>query len=81
MCIFCAAVPMAGSLGAMATAKQKQAKQVPTTDTASEDAAQNTQPQTVPHWLMQLPAERVTVVVIAGLIAGSALYHSQSGPV
>lgn len=66
MCMFCAAVPMAASLGAVAKVKQKQATKH--TETAS------------PNWLLTLPAERVTAVVIVGLLAGSAMYHSQISP-
>lgn len=61
MCICCASVPMAVSLGAMATVKQKRG-------------------QHVPQWLLTLPAERVTALVIVGLVAGSVAYHSQISP-
>jgi hypothetical protein len=61
MCICCASVPMAVSLGAMATVKQKRGEHIP-------------------QWLLALPAERVTAVIIVGLLAGSVMYHSQIDP-
>ncbi len=72
MCVFCATVPMAASVGAMATAKQKQARR--------EQAEVDT-PDATPTGLKAIPAERVTAVVIAGIVAGSVFYHSQISPV
>lgn len=69
MCMFCAAVPATVALGAAAKAKQKEAQHQETTVTH------------IPNWVATLPAEKVTLVVIASLMAGSVLYHSQISPV
>jgi hypothetical protein len=64
MCIFCAAIPVAGSLGAMASSKQRlQIRQ------AEE------QGKTSPKYV--LPAGKVTLGVIGGLVVCSAIYHTQ----
>lgn len=68
MCVFCAAIPAAGALGAAASAKQKQARR-------DESARLD-----VPAWVLALPAERTTLVIVGGLLAGSVIYHSQISP-
>ncbi len=72
MCIFCAAVPAAVSMGAMANGKQIQARN------ADADADQ---PQAAPTWLMSIPAKRATGAAVALLITASVVYHTQMGPV
>lgn len=74
MCVFCAAVPAAVSLGAVAKAKQNQAKHE---TTAAADAI----PHPAPNGLLALPAERVTGVVVVCLIAGSVVVHSRITPI
>ncbi len=72
MCVFCAAVPATAALGAAATARQKQIKR-------EQTAADNT--HAAADWRLAVPAERVTLLVVAGLVAGSVVYHSQISPV
>jgi hypothetical protein len=69
MCVFCAAVPATVALGAAAKAKQQQS------------ANPQTDAKPLPHWMLALPAERVAAVVIVGLMAGSAMYHTRISPV
>lgn len=69
MCVFCAAVPATVALGAAAKAKQQQ----------SANPEADVKP--LPTWMLALPAERVAAVVIVGLVAGSAVYHTHIGPV
>jgi hypothetical protein len=69
MCIFCAAVPAAVSLGAAAHAKQKQTERAPSPQ-AEKRAA----------WVRSVPASQATAVVVAGLVTASVIYHAQLGP-
>lgn len=79
MCVFCGAVPMVVSLGAVATAKQKQAKREANEGTVDVENEQEIY-QNSDRWT-QFPAEKATMIVIAGLIVGSAVYHSRISPV
>ena len=64
MCVFCAAIPVAGSLGAMERSKQRlQIRQ------AQEQGK-------VPPQLA-IPAGKATLAVIGGLVVCSAIYHTQ----
>ncbi len=63
MCMFCVAIPTAAAIGSAAHAKQKK-QEAEQTETA--------QPQK-----FMLPASAVTTLVIAGLVTGSAWYHTQ----
>jgi hypothetical protein len=64
MCVFCAAIPVAGSLGVMVNSKQRlQIRQ------AEE------QGKTTPK--VFIPAGKVTLGVIGGLVVCSAFYHTQ----
>jgi hypothetical protein len=65
MCAFCAAIPVAGALGAKARSKQKE--QV-------EQARAAGQPARQPR-----PIGKITAIVIVGLAAGSFLYHTHTG--
>jgi hypothetical protein len=65
MCAFCAAIPVAGALGAKAQAKQHQ---------EAEQAQAEGRPVKKPR-----PIGRITAVVIIGLAAGSFVYHSHVG--
>ena len=64
MCVFCAAVPVAASLGAMANSKQRQQIRL-----AEE---QGKAPKKI-----VIPAGRATAGVIGGLIVCSVIYHTQ----
>ncbi|MEM6281855.1 MAG: hypothetical protein AAF787_06655 [Chloroflexota bacterium] len=75
MCVFCAAVPATVALGAAAKAKQNAAAHT------DSDVAETTDATSLPDWMLALPAERVTALVIVGLVAGSVVYHSQISPV
>jgi hypothetical protein len=64
MCIFCAAIPVAGSLGAMASSKQRlQIRQ------AEEQGKAPPKPF--------IPAGKAALGVIGGLMICSAIYHTQ----
>ncbi len=65
MCAFCAAIPVAGAVGAKAQAKQRQ---------EAEQAQAEGQPIKKP-----LPIGRITTAVIVGLAAGSFIYHTHGG--
>lgn len=65
MCAFCAAIPVAGALGAKAQAKQRH---------EAERARAESQPVKKPR-----PIGRITAVVIIGLAAGSLVYHIHGG--
>ncbi len=62
MCAFCAAIPVAGALGAKAQSKQRQ---------EAERARVEGRPVKKP-----LPIGRLTAVAIAGLAVGSLIYHT-----
>ncbi len=64
MCVFCAAIPVAGSLGAMVTSKQRLGIR------RAEE-----QGQTPPKSF--LPAGKATLGLIGGLVICSAIYHTQ----
>ena len=64
MCVFCAAVPMAASVGALAHAKQR-------------EQIRNAEAQGKPAPRMVLPAGRVTLGVVGALMIGSLIYHTQ----
>jgi hypothetical protein len=63
MCVMCAAIPMAVSLGAAATAKH-QAKR----------HDQEALGEAVPH--SHFSPARLTTVIVAGLVVGSVVYHT-----
>ena len=65
MCAFCAAIPVAGALGAKAQANQRQ---------EIERAKAEDRPAK-----RSLPIGRITAVVIGGLAVGSVLYHTHAG--
>ena len=65
MCVFCAAVPIAGTLGAMANSKQR--KQI---HLAEEQG--NPPPR------LKIPAGYATAGVIGVLVICSAIYHTQT---
>ncbi len=69
MCVFCAAVPATVALSAAAKAKQQQA------------ANTESDVKPLPKWMLAMPAERVAAVVIVGLMASSAVYHTRISPV
>jgi len=77
MCVFCAAVPAAASVGAMATAKQKRAKRQ---QAERHSTGEQPQPPTTFGLLSAFPAQHVTGVVIAGIVTASVIYHAQIGP-
>lgn len=82
MCVFCAAVPAAASVGAMATAKQKRAKrqQAERQQAERHSTGEQPQPPTTFGLLSAFPAQHVTGVVIAGIVTASVIYHAQIGP-
>ena len=65
MCAFCAAIPVAGALGAKAQSRQHQ---------EIERAKVEGRPVK-----KQLPIGRMTAVVVCGLAVGSVLYHTHIG--
>jgi len=66
MCIFCAAVPMAVSLGAAASVQQKQR--------IKDASARGEAPPKV-----RVPVGKITTVVIVGALAGSVVAHTTMG--
>jgi hypothetical protein len=64
MCVFCAAVPIAASLGAMANSKQRQQIRL-------------AEKQGKPPKKFIIPAGRATVGVLGGLVVCSVIYHTQ----
>jgi len=62
MCAFCAAIPVAGAVGAKAQAKQRQ---------EADQARAEGRPVKKPR-----PIGRITAVVIVGLAAGSFVVHT-----
>ncbi len=67
MCIFCAAIPMTVSLGAVAKSKQnEQRKRAETQDQPARTSA--------------VPVEKVTAAVVGGLIVGAVVYHTTIAP-
>lgn len=64
MCMFCAAVPVAGAIGAKLNADQKRAK----TGQGSSLAETETKPEK--------PITAITTGVIAVLLVGSVVYHT-----
>jgi hypothetical protein len=65
MCAFCAAIPVAGAVGAKVQAKQRQ---------EAEQARAEGRPVKKAR-----PIGRITAVVIIGLAAGSFVYHTHMG--
>lgn len=65
MCAFCAAIPVAGALGAKARSKQIEQEQL-----AKAEGRVLKKP---------IPIGRLTAVAIAGLLAGSVFYHTHIG--
>ena len=65
MCAFCAAIPVAGAVGAKAQSKQRQQ--------AEQAAAEGRPVKKAP------PIGRITAVVIVGLAAGSFVVHTHLG--
>ena len=64
MCIFCAAIPAAASLGAAVSSKQR----------AADEAAQQ-RGEAKPA--VRLPAGPVTAGLVVVLLAGSVIYHTR----
>ena len=62
MCIFCAAIPAATSIGAAITVKQNDKRRE--AEARGETAKVN------------LPPGKITAVVVAGLVVSAAVYHS-----
>jgi hypothetical protein len=62
--MFCAAIPTAAALGAVAHGKQQEAKR---------EAERHDQPAPRP----KLPASKVTMAIVVGLVICSAIYHTQ----
>jgi hypothetical protein len=88
MCIFCAAIPAAISLGAVAKAKQKQASlqledTSPEVATVSNIAAEvaAARSSNVPEWALKVPVGKTTTAICAGLITASVVYHARFGPI
>ena len=65
--MFCAAIPMAASLGTAASVRLKNKRK------QAEERGDS-----VPKFVF--PAEKATVVVIAALVVGAGLYHSTTFP-
>ncbi len=65
MCAFCAAIPVAGAIGAKAQSSQR---------LQSEEARAAGRPVKKPR-----PIGRITAIVIIGLAAGSFFYHTHLG--
>ena len=63
MCVFCAAIPVAASLGA-----REQARQARETREAIEQGKQAPQ--------RRVSAGQITVLAVSGLVAASVLYHT-----
>lgn len=76
MCVFCAAVPAVGAMGAAATAKRKAAKRQQTQHDTSAATETSTN---YPQWALHVPTEKLTLVVIGGLLVSSAVYHNNFG--
>jgi hypothetical protein len=66
MCIFCAAIPAALAVGVKAHSEQH--KQL-----------QSAKEQGLEPPKLKIPAKTATGLVVAGLVAGSILYHTGSG--
>jgi hypothetical protein len=64
MCVFCAAIPAAASLGVVAASKQR----------AAEEAAQQ-HGEAKPG--VRLPAGPISAVMVVLLLAGSVIYHTR----
>ena len=64
MCVFCAAIPTAASLGAYANSKQK-------------ERVRKAAEQGKPAPRMIIPAGRVTAGAIVALVICSVVYHTQ----
>jgi hypothetical protein len=64
MCVFCAAIPAAASLGVVASSKQRSAK------TAAEQRGE-VKPAA------RLPAGKISAGIVVLLVAGSIVYHTQ----
>ena len=65
MCVFCAAVPIAGTLGAMANSKQR--KQIHLAEEQGKKPPR-----------LKIPAGYATASVIGVLVICSAIYHTQT---
>lgn len=63
MCMFCVAIPAAAAIGSAANAKQKK--------------QQNESVEFKAPRKLVLSANTLTVLVIVGLVSGSAWYHTQ----
>ncbi len=62
MCVFCAALPVTVSVGAAVTARQKEQQR-------EAEARGETPPP-------RIPADKMTVAAVAGVIVLSAVYHT-----
>ena len=86
MCIFCAAIPAAVSLGAVAKAKQKQAS-IQLEETVTEavltesvTADITSVASSVPQWLLKVPVGKTTTFICVGRVTASVVYHAGFGP-
>ena len=68
MCVFCAAVPVAMVIGTSVHTSQREKVKL-----AEEEG------KIPPHRM--IPAQRVTAVVIGGLVIASVVYHTRFGGV
>ena len=64
MCVFCAAIPAAASLGVVASSRQRAAGE--TAEQRGEDKPR-----------ARLPAGRISAGVVVLLLAGSIVYHTR----
>lgn len=78
MCMFCAAIPAVGAMGAAATANRKAALREEQAIVRGETCPMEKH-YNVPAWMMTLPTEKLTLLAIGGLLAGSVVYHQQLG--
>ena len=67
MCMFCAAIPMAASLGTAASVRLK-------------DQRKQAEARGEPAPKIVMPVEKATVAVIAALVVSAWLYHSATFP-
>ncbi len=67
MCMFCAAIPMAASLGTAASVRLKDKRK-------QAEARGESTPKIV------FPVEKATVAVIAALVVSAGLYHTATFP-
>ncbi len=70
MCVFCASIPVAVALGASAKNRQNQQKKAAAADeTAGADGEKPAR--------LEIPAGPATALVVAALVTGSVIVHTQ----